>query len=236
MCQVVEFPSSKKCQSLQPYPLRLAITAGAIVNGIPIICGGVYGYGSDSPVFSECYTHDRSSNTWKLLAKMHTERFAHTSVIHKNALWVTGGSHERRRALKSTDFIFLNGTVKKGQDLPEGRWGHCMVDLRDGRFMIIGGVNKERGIEKTVLIYNSSNASFTYGPSSREVRYHHACTLFQSPKHNQRWVVLVVGGEEKREVATSEVLDFTAPNAVWEECKYCQLYLVCEIGFSQMHH
>ena len=103
-----------------------------------------------------------------------------------------------------------------------------MVDLHDGRFMIIGGSNRKRE-EKTVLMYHASNSSFTSGPSLRTARWYAACTLFQSSKHNQRWVVLAVGGERNPEGATSEVLDFTIPNAVWEECKYCQLYLFCEI-------
>merc|ERR1719494_647586 len=92
-----------------------------------------------------------------------------------------------------------------------------MVDLHDGRFMIISGGKRWRKGEKTVLIYNSYNASFTSGPSLRTARWFAACTLFQSPKHNKRWVVLVVGGGGSREAATSEVLDFTVPNAVWEE-------------------
>jgi len=228
-CQVVELPSSKKCQSLQSYPLRVAVSSGSVVNGSPIVCGGTTADGPGSQMFSECYTHDRSSNTWKLLTKMHTERAGHTSVVHKNALWVIGGLNEQERFLKSTEWVFLNGTVEKGPDLPEERGGHCMVDLRDGRFMIIGGLmdNPHGPPHGTtnVLIYNSYDASFTYGPSLREARAQQACTLFQSPKHNQRWVVLVVGGRHYSDEgdATSEVLDFTVPNAVWEE--YVPLHL-----------
>jgi len=229
LCQVVELPSSKKCQSLQSYPLRVAVSSGSVVNGSPIVCGGTTADGPGSQMFSECYTHDRSSNTWKLLTKMHTERAGHTSVVHKNALWVIGGLNEQERFLKSTEWVFLNGTVEKGPDLPEERGGHCMVDLRDGRFMIIGGLmdNPHGPPHGTtnVLIYNSYDASFTYGPSLREARAQQACTLFQSPKHNQRWVVLVVGGRHYSDEgdATSEVLDFTVPNAVWEE--YVPLHL-----------
>ena len=43
-----------------------------------------------------------------------------------------------------------------------------------------------------------------------------ACTLFNSPLHQNRPVILVSGGLDQ---TTSEVLDYTASNH-WEESKY----------------
>ena len=42
-----------------------------------------------------------------------------------------------------------------------------------------------------------------------------ACTLFNSPPHQNRPVILVSGGKRK----TTEVLDYTSSNS-WEESKY----------------
>ena len=50
-------------------------------------------------------------------------------------------------------------------------------------------------------------------------RYLAGCTLFMSPLHDYRYVILVAGGIWGNLGAT-ELLDYTDPNATWEESKY----------------
>lgn len=40
-CQVVDVSTSTKCTSLQAYPLSLEGATGGVVNGSPLICGGI---------------------------------------------------------------------------------------------------------------------------------------------------------------------------------------------------
>ena len=44
-CQVVDVSTSTKCASLQAYPLSLEGATGGVVNGSPLICGGISGAG-----------------------------------------------------------------------------------------------------------------------------------------------------------------------------------------------
>ena len=50
-------------------------------------------------------------------------------------------------------------------------------------------------------------------------RDYFACTLFYSPMHDKRPVVLSAGGRLGRSRSTAEVLDYTTANAEWQESK-----------------
>ena len=101
----------------------------------------------------------------------------------------------------------------QGVDLPSGRWAHCMVDLRDGRVILIGGYPTY----KEAFFYHLSNRSSTRAPYLNEDRWDHACTLFQSVKHNNRSILLVAGGFKSGYKLTSvQILDFTVPGAIWQ--------------------
>ena len=111
--------------------------------------------------------------------------------------------------MKTTELIFPNGNVLQGPDLPEPMAGmNCVVDLLDGRYMIMDRT-------KSVFIYTSKTGSFVSAPSLLS-RFQNkgGCTLFKSPKHDNRMVVLALGYDPR-----IQVLDYTIPYAVWEKCK-----------------
>ena len=66
----------------------------------------------------------------------------------------------------------------------------------------------------SVLLFDPSDNSFTDGPTLIHGRRSAACTLFNSPLHGNRPVVLSVGRSNK-----AEILDYTTENE-WEESKY----------------
>merc|ERR1719228_3046540 len=87
-----------------------------------------------------------------------------------------------------------------------------MINLHDKKVMILGGSSSSN--EKSVVIFNPEDESFTNGPTLLYERDGAACTLFLSPLHDNRPVVLVAGGSFQ---ATAEVYDYTNGNAAWEE-------------------
>merc|ERR1739838_337230 len=113
----------------------MAYGTGGVIDGRPMICGGNgKGTGESSySVQSSCYKYDMSSNAWKLLAKMNSRRYVLSSAVVNGGLWMTGGNYYGD--LASTEFIFSNGSVINGPNLPAARRGHCMVTLNDGRVM-----------------------------------------------------------------------------------------------------
>ena len=89
---------------------------------------------------------------------------------------------------------------------------HCMVTLDDGKVMILGG---DHYTYKRVWLFNPQTSTFTNGSDLLYERDYAGCTVFKSPLHDNRPIVLAAGG---RNQATAEVLDYTKTNA-WEESK-----------------
>ena len=95
------------------------------------------------------------------------------------------------------------------------RAGHCSVTLHDGKVMILGAYFPffPSSLRSNVIIMDPADNSFTTGPSLSYRRVNAACTLFYSPLHNGRPVVLAAGGIGQ---TTAEVYDYTNSNQ-WQK-------------------
>ena len=220
--------SSTSCLQLPTYPFKMWGASGGVINGSPMVCGG-YKHNGFPKVESSCYSHDKELNIWKQHATMNQARYLHASVVIDNSLWVTGGGYQAGNGLdtfKSTEFVHGNGTVTMGPDLPTPRYGHCIVTLQDGKVMVIGG----DPTYQDVLVFDQSNNGFTSGPSLLEKRQSSACTLFYSPLHGNRPIVLAAGHSGSAVDATAEIYDYTITNE-WEKSMY--LFIKQEFLFLQ---
>ena len=137
---------------------------------------------------------------------MNIKRSYHASTVLKDALFVTGTRHPS--TLASTEYIYANGTVESGPNLPEARDEHCMVTLHDGKVMIIGA-STPSSLNKNAMIFDPKDNSYINGPSLSFVRQNAACTLFKSHFHDGRPVVLSAGGWGQ---TSAEVYDYTNAN------------------------
>ena len=80
--------------------------------------------------------------------------------------------------------------------------------------MLLGG----RPDEKSVIIFHPDTEEFDQSlPPLKFYRRDFGCATFNSPMHDNREVVLAVGGYEQ---ATAEVLDYTQPNPAWTTSNY----------------
>ena len=104
----------------------------------------------------------------------------------KNSLFITGGtSRNANGILASSEYVYANGTVESGPDMPVARYGHCMVTLHDGKVMILGSYDPA-SLHKNVIIMDPATNSFSSGPSLNYVRRDAGCTLFNSALHHGR--------------------------------------------------
>ena len=69
----------------------------------------------------------------------------------------------------------------------------------------------------TVLFYDPIANDFVDGPPMNSDRTELACALFHSPMHDNRPVVLALGGYAGQ---TAEILDYSSIGAGWEYSKY----------------
>merc|ERR1712012_193169 len=76
--QVVDLSSNKVCNNIKPYPIKMLLGGGFLLDGLPLVCGG-YGLASgdqSNSYQSVCHTYDKSSNKWKFLTNMKTPKRA----------------------------------------------------------------------------------------------------------------------------------------------------------------
>ena len=202
---------TSSCNNLAEYPIAISSATGAFVYGHPVICGGRLERGS---YYSECYRHNKASDSWTFLTDMSTKRYTSASVPVKDKLLVLGGWDGDNR-LATTEYVSLDGDASQpGPDLPGSRSSHCAVKLANGHVMLLGG----RPDEKSVIIFHPDTEEFDQSlPPLTFGREDFGCAAFNSPMHDNREVVLAVGGYEQ---ATAEVLDYTQPNPAWRESNY----------------
>ena len=202
---------TRSCSNLQNYPIAMRHATGAIVSGHPIICGGE----SWESYHSECYHHNKASNSWTFLTNMSTFRSFSASVTVNGMLLVMGGWFDR--SLKTTEYISPDGDASQpGPDLPTPRDEHCAVKLSNGQVMLLGGYSDET--KKSTIIFHPDKETFNQSlPSMTHERRRAGCAVFNSPMHENREVVLAVGGYQE---STAEVLDYSQPNAKWNESNY----------------
>ena len=92
-----------------------------------------------------------------------------------------------------------------------------MVTLPSDKVMILGGYAVPAAeTPKKVIVFDLKMKNFTVLPSLNYKRMNSGCAIFQSAYHENRTVVLAVGGWK---VATAEIYDFTKPNSSWTESK-----------------
>ena len=116
------------------------------------------------------------------------------------------------------EYVSPNGDASTpGPDLPSARAGHCAVKLSTGKVMLLGGGYYGK-IGKSVIVFDPNTETFDISlPSLKYNRTYVGCAVFNSAMHDNREVVLAVGGWKQ---ATAEVWDYTQPNAEWTESNY----------------
>ena len=195
----------------EPYLAGTEMTSGTLFNGKPVICGGSNLNGGVSSV---CSIYEKSG--WRKFSTMSEPRQYHTSIqLNENQLWIIGG-----QGRQSSDIIYTNGTAISGPKMPyENFMWNCITKLHNGTILFVGGFENR----KTTILYELSSESFRYGPDMIFARQGPGCTLFYSPLHNGRPVIIVTGGMFGNRVSgngedKTEIWDYTKTNK-WLQSK-----------------
>ena len=136
--------------------------------------------------------------------------------------FIIGGYDNNGWQMKSTEFVYPDGRVVAGIDLPQRRRSHCMAKLDSTRALIISGYVYEDGKtgggrSASTLIYDSEKNSIESGPDLKNARASPACGVFTSSLL-QAPLVMVAGGSGGGN--TVEIWDYTrAFEAGWQKGK-----------------
>ena len=123
---------------------------------------------------------------------------------------ITGGRVQESPSTLTTEFIYPNGSVTYGPDLPIKRSCHCSAKIDDHR-IVLAGAHTGTGISGTsTIIYDTTTKTFANGPNMIHSRYYASCAVFKSAKHGGR-PVLIAAATEK----FTDIWDFENSNT-WE--------------------
>ena len=129
--------NSSYCRSLSDYPLEAQYASGGILNGQPLICGGIVGL-EDNNATNECYVYNATSLTWSLFANMTHKRYGASGVTLDNKRFLIMGGSGQINSSSTSEYILSNQTVVAGPITPYiGLEWHCLVRLDDGKVIII---------------------------------------------------------------------------------------------------
>ena len=135
----------------------------------------------------------KATNSWTPLSKMATKRYYSASVPVKGKLLVLGGWDDDNR-LATSEYVS-----------PAWRCIPASMTSRLHHHLHIESSSLDTIIS---ILCTSSNHCHPWNFD----RSSFGCATFNSPMHENREVVLAVGGYGQ---ATAEVYDYTQPNATW---------------------
>ena len=154
------------CNDLPEYPIDLGVSGafGGLTGGnYPLICGG-YSFNPENQnlttMVSICYNLQEPSSTLEMTSP---RAFSSAAVVNNgNSLWITGG-YNYGGITSSTVYVTpQEGKVETGPDLPEGLYGHCVLDLDDKMAMVIGGFTENLFEEPYNSTYFFNKTTNTY--------------------------------------------------------------------------
>ncbi len=210
-----------KCQDFQDFPTILATATGGFLEpNTPLICGGLRRDWNDIHMSlvnvpeAGCYTPGQVAP----VVNMSLARMGPASIVIDNgkSLWVTGGSDQLHSTFSSSEIVQVDPPiVMPGPDLPLELTLHCIVKLRNGTYLLIGGCklvylcfavslahlcltvnSQELGhVSRYTWSYKDfGSKQWTPGPDLVRARMSHSCGVIQDKYEPEKSIVVVTGG------------------------------------------
>ena len=177
--EVVDLKSGK-IFSMAPLGRRTCGATGGLLDGLPVICGGFY----DNQI------HSIAKDQSKFLGQLSVTRtLAASVVLSNNTLWVTGGYDQSYNDLKTTEFVAKDGRTSQGPDLPLPLYGHSIVPLNSGAFILIGGY----GGDSSATHFYEEKKGWRAGPNLKKGRCGHTAGVLTDRVSTKTYIVAVGG-------------------------------------------
>ena len=156
---------------------------GGLLDGLPLVCGGV----------NHDQIHSINKEESKSLGHLSVIReYAASVVLSNNTLWVTGGFDQSDKALKTTDLVTKEGKTSKGPDLPLALCGHAIAALNSGVFILIGGSFSAFSYSSATYFYEEKKG-WRPGPNLKNARYWHTAGVLTDRVSTKQYIVAVGG-------------------------------------------
>ena len=168
-----------------------------LLNGVPVICGGVNDVKRE--IQDQCYSLE-PTGLWKHFVKMDVPRSYSGSIVLDEKMWITGGLRDITNytwlRLESSVFIFENGTVSEGPNVfQHPTITNCIAQLENGKLFVVPIQGGPWSIDNTMIV---DPQTFDVSPGPNLPNNTRACKAisFRSPAHRDRTVVAIVTHEK----------------------------------------
>ena len=200
---------------------------GAVINQVPIICGGEEIPKSKNKRYDRCYTLEDLD--WKqmkpsTLAKKRKQAGEGNIVINEEHFLVSGGivhhgSINSGGQTKLQELVSLDGNIVSSTLSSPVFFGHCMIQLNKNTILITGGTLGSSKSKSSTWFQNFETMKQEDGPKMNIGRRIHACGKL---KINGDTVLVVAGGQsqdsgEWETLVSTEFLNLDSSNPVWTE-------------------
>lgn len=204
--EVLDLTNNFDCQNLKDLEEGREGAAGGVLGlDKMIICGGHDPENHTTSTTAQCLqiTQEEIMD----FGFMETERmFAASTNLDKETLWVLGGRNSNWQFTDSTEFIFANGTIVNGPDMPLPLFRHTMTKITDDSGILVGGDN-ESGFKKSTYFFDIPSMTWTPGPPLISARGLHTTSVIADQITGEKYV-LVCGGKPE---ASCEYLSLKDP-------------------------
>ena len=123
---------------------------------------------------------------------------------------------ESMRGKSNFSFVLI-----PGPELPLELYSHCMLDIGNNNYLIIGGLTKDdKKLPEEVLFYNMNTGFWTLGPKLAFGRVEHSCGILQNPDDKSIFAVVVGGIGSTGHLDSVEVLEIDLENGMVEGAEW----------------
>ncbi len=179
----IENPN-QTCDDYFEYPgyAVYAAVGGMLSGNRPFLCGGF-----DGDVSNRCYILGDSN----IQALMLEKRVLAAGIVTNDGsgLWITGGLLVER--YNSTQYVYPGKDSVPGPTLPTSMEQHCLVQLDDETYMILGGLTS-LGVTSNTFFFHAGNQTFTPGPKLTRKKTQMQCGVIETDDGSV--LVVVAGG------------------------------------------
>ena len=180
--------------------------AGILGNTFPVFCSGKLQPSNVDVDFCTFWGHD-SKNSIEIPGR------EDPSIVQWDfgSIWLTGGYDRAETKPSKKTFIISLDEVKDGPELPFPNSKHCMVQIDDSTYAMIGGDKRKHQLQ----LYSKKTGLWTTGPSTPSS---HAgmfgCTVFELQGSK---AIAVVGGKDANQDYSNRVEFYKMDSMTWEE-------------------
>ena len=135
--------------------MALYTHASTVTSSGILVCGG----SSSSGYRNDCYEYRSSSNSWRSIHSMTSTRGYFDMIDLKGKVYAVGGFGGSGAGNSMEVFDSTTKTWTE-QSMPFSVWGHCISQLSDNQFILIGG--HTGGVSKNMMTKKYCNPTIPF--------------------------------------------------------------------------